>query len=587
VPGAEPLQSRARIEEWRSDALGALIPWNLGCAALSALVLTTLAPWSLAQRSGLVAGWLLVGVLALLAAAHRLPWRLRAFLFLAVNYGVVLLAASSTPHPGAAAFSHALALLSLAGLLLGARAALAAAVLTGAGLALVSSQALRGAGVVPFTPRDLRIEWATALGASFPAVVLVLLALRHQTRRLREALSTSAGALQELEVAHGHLAEAEKAQLAGRLAGALAHDLNNTLTVVVANSEWLAERPGDGETIEAAAQICEASRNAATLTQQVLLASRTGMAQPRPLELARATGAAAGALRRLLPPDIQVETRLAGPVWTHFDPGQLQQILLSLALNARAAMPGGGTLLFAVRPGGAPPRTPAEPPPAAILEVSDTGFGLDPEERRRAFDPPSGRDDRRGGGFGLTGVRALAEEGGGHVLLRSVPGTGTVVTLTLPGAVPPALAPGAEGDGTQARVLVVEDDIRVRALICTALAEAGHLVSEVADGTQAMRAIEELGAVDLLVTDVIMPGAPVSEVIETFRARHPGGRILVCSAFSEDEEIRRRVYAGEYKLLPKPFTRNDLLVEVRTILADRAREEQVAPAHSPRAGLRA
>ena len=108
--------------------------------------------------------------------------------------------------------------------------------------------------------------------------------------------------------------ETEKAQLAGKLAGALAHDLNNTLTVVVANSEWLAERPGDAESAEAAAQIRELARNAASLTQQVLLASRTGMAQPRPMELARATAAAAGALRRLLPPDIQAETRLAGPV---------------------------------------------------------------------------------------------------------------------------------------------------------------------------------------------------------------------------------------------------------------------------------
>jgi signal transduction histidine kinase len=587
VLSADPLEARARLEEWRAAALGALIPWNLGCAALSAVVLTSLAPWTLADRSGLVAGWLLVGVLALLAAAHRLPWRLRTVLFLAVNFGVVLLAASSTPHPGAAAFAHALALLSLAGLLLGSRAAVAAAVLTGVGLALVFSQGLGVAAAAQLAPQDPRIEWAAALGGSFPAVVLLLLAMRHQTRRLREALATGAGAQRELEVARAHLAEAEKAQLAGRLAGALAHDLNNTLTVVVANSAWLAERPGDEEVTEAAAQICEASRNAATLTQQVLLASRTGMAQPRPLELARATGAAAGALRRLLPPDIQVETRLAGPVWTHFDPGQLQQILLSLALNARAAMPGGGTLLFAVRPGGGPPQAPGEPPPAAILEVSDTGFGLDPEERRRAFDPPSGRDDRRGGGFGLTGVRALAEEGGGHVLLRSVPGTGTVVTLTLPGAVPPGLAPGAEASSAQARVLVVEDDIRVRALICTALTEAGHLVSEVADGTQAMRAIEELGAVDLLVTDVIMPGAPVSEVIETYRARHPGGRILVCSAFSEDEGIRRRVYAGEYQLLPKPFTRNDLLVEVRSILAGLAREERATPAPPPRAGVRA
>jgi CheY-like chemotaxis protein len=400
------------------------------------------------------------------------------------------------------------------------------------------------------------------------------MAVRLLSRRIEEAVSGQAAARRDLEAIRARLAESERAELAGRLAGALAHDLNNTLTLVIANAEWLTERLADRE----------AARNAATLTQQVLLASRAGMAQPRSLDLARATRAAAGALRRLLPPDIQVEARINGPAWTHFDPGQLQQILLSLALNARAAMPGGGTLLLNVRGGsGLAPATGGEFPPA-VLEVSDTGFGLDFEQRRRAFEPVSGRLDQRETGFGLSSVKELVEAAGGQVRLRSVPGTGTVLTLTFPGAAPESAVALDAGLPRQAHVLVVEDDIRVRAVICTALAEAGHRVSEVADGTQAMRAIEEMGLVDLLVTDVVMPGAPVGEVISTFRARHPEGRILVCSAFSEDEGLRRRVYDGECRLLPKPFTRTELLAEVQAVLVSKLSAEEPRPAAPQRAG---
>jgi two-component system, cell cycle sensor histidine kinase and response regulator CckA len=417
--------------------------------------------------------------------------------------------------------------------------------------------------------------WRVVLAASLSLVAVAGFAAYRTARRLREARDGRAAALRDLQATRARLAESERAELAGRLAGALAHDLNNTLTLVIANAEWLTERLTDRDAAEAAAEISAAARNAATLTQQVLLASRAGMAQPRALDLARATAAAAGALRRLLPPEIQVETRLDEPAWTHFDPGQLQQVLLTLALNARAAMPGGGTLILAVRAGTLPAGGASFAP--AVLEVSDTGYGLDPEERRRAFEPPSRRDGQASG-FGLSAVKELVEAAGGQVRLRSVPGTGTVLTLSLPGAAPAPAVPPASARSRPAHVLVVEDDIRVRALICTALAEAGHQVSEVSDGTQAMRAIEEVGLVDLLVTDVVMPGAPVGEVITTFRGRHPDGRILVCSAFSEDESLRRRVYAGECRLLPKPFTRTELLAEVQAMLASKLAAEGAAAA---------
>ncbi len=219
------------------------------------------------------------------------------------------------------------------------------------------------------------VAWRTALAAALPTLALVAIAVRLLSRRIEEAARGQAAARRDLELIRARLAESERAELAGRLAGALAHDLNNTLTLVIANAEWLTDRLVDHEAAEAATEIREAARNAASLTQQVLLASRAGMAQPRSLDLARATGAAAGALRRLLPPDIQVEARLDGPAWTHFDPGQLQQILLSLALNARAAMPGGGTLLLTVRGSSLAPAAGGDFPPRRSWRSPTPGSG--------------------------------------------------------------------------------------------------------------------------------------------------------------------------------------------------------------------
>lgn len=564
------------IDEWRASTLGNLILWELGCATFSLLAFTAATVSDPSYRPIVAGAWVLFALLAALAGLRRLPWRTRTLLFLGVNFGVVALGATNL-HPGPVTFSNALALVALAGLLLGARAALVAAAAVAA--TLLASAALAWAGGTDLLPRVGRPphEWVVALAGSLPPTVLVVLALRSIVDRLEGALGVAIRTVGELEAARARLMESEKAELTGKLSRALAHDLNNTLTVVMANAEWLTERLDDGEAVEASSQICEAARNAATLTQYALDASRGGMCQPRPLDLTRLTAVAANALRRLLPPDVAVEARLNGPVWAQFDPGQFQQVLLSLAFNARGAMPGGGTLILAVRSGGGPVRTAGEPPPAAILEVSDNGLGMDAEERRRAFEAlPTNSGARRGGAFGLSAMKAMIEAGGGEVAVRSRPGAGTVFTVTLPGAAA-ALPPELERTRRRARVLVVEDDIRVRALVCTALAQDGHEVSEVSDGTQAMRAIEELSGVDLLVTDVVMPGAPIGEVLTTFRSRHPAGRILVCSAFSEDEVLRQRVNTGEYRLLPKPFSRSDLLTEVRGILAEADPPSRPAP----------
>ncbi|HYD40868.1 MAG TPA: response regulator [Anaeromyxobacter sp.] len=551
--GAPPL-----IDSWRASTLRPLLAWNLACGGSAALALTLLMAGEPGQRAALAAGWGLFLVLLGVFLAERLPWRIRAVVFLAVNYGVMVV--TTADRPTAVGFAHALALVALAGLLLGARSAVGVAILVGATL---GGLAVAGAGgwLAPRAPLALRTQWLVSVVGAFPPIVMVVVALRRVLARLEAALDTAVRSLRELEAARS---QTEKAELNGQLSRAMAHDLNNTLTVVMANSEWLTERLADRDDVEAASQISEAARNAAALTQYALMASRTGMSQPRPIDLSRVVAVASQALRRLLPPDVAIEKRLPGPVWAHFDPAQIHQVLLGLAFNARAAMPGGGTLVLSVRAGGpAAPR--GAPPPPAILEVSDTGLGMDAEERRRAFERSAAGEPATGARFGLSAVKAIVEAGGGEVQVRSRPGAGSVFTVTLPGTAP-ALPAEPDPQPRRSRVLVVEDDIRVRAAVCTALAEDGHDVSEVADGTQAMRAIEELRRVDLLVTDVVMPGAPIGEVLATFRERHPEGRILVCSAFSDDDALRRRVLAGEYRLLAKPFGRSDLLAEVRSLL---------------------
>lgn len=556
----------ALIESWRASTLRPLIAWNLASGGFALLALTILASRTPGRGVALIIGWFSVAVLAALFLAERLPWRTRALLLLLVNYGVMIVTSSAEPSP--ISFAHALALVALSGLLLGARPALGVAILVGATFAVLGVAATRGL-LPPRPPRPDWAQWVASILGAFPPIVMVVFALRRVLDRLEAALDTAMKSLQQFEAARS---QTERAELAGRLSRAMAHDLNNTLTVVMANSEWLTERLTDGDDVEAASQICEAARNAAALTQYALMASRTGMSQPRPIDVSRAVAVASHALRRLLPPDIAIEKRLPGPVWAQVDPAQLHQVLLGLAFNARAAMSGGGTLVLTVRPAG-PAAERGAPPPAAILEVSDTGLGMAAEERRRAFEP-STAGDAASASFGLSAVKALVDGAGGEVQVRSRPGAGTLFIITLPGAAV-ALPREAEAQARRARVLVVEDDIRVRAAVCTALTEDGHEVSEVADGTQAMRAIEELGRIDLLVTDVVMPGAPVGEVLATFRERHPQGRILVCSAFSDDESLRRRVLAGEYRLLPKPFGRSDLLAEVRSLLdADGSRDDR-------------
>lgn len=373
-----------------------------------------------------------------------------------------------------------------------------------------------------------------------------------------DAPAGSSAAAEAEEVARRTGEAKEKAELVGRLAGAVAHDVNNTLTVVVANAEYLAEAAAGAEQREAAVQIGEAARHAAAMTQQLLVVSRKGLAQPRPVDLASALQATSTALRRLLPPAITLAVDAPAPAWTCIDPTQLHQLVLNLAMNARDAMPEGGSLRLAVRTDDG----------EVTLSVADTGVGMDEATQAAAFQPffttkPPGQ----GTGLGLANVQAIVAALGGRVGLASALGRGTVFEIILPAcapAAPPRAEPAPRQEG-RGRVLVVDGDVRIRALASTALLGAGYDVLDAPDGPTGLR-LAARRRPDLLVTDAVIPGLPLGLLVEGYWAAHPAGRVLVTTAFSDDEKVQAQVRAGELSLLPKPFARAELVAAVGALL---------------------
>jgi CheY-like chemotaxis protein len=216
-----------------------------------------------------------------------------------------------------------------------------------------------------------------------------------------------------------------------------------------------------------------------------------------------------------------------------------------------------------------------------VLEVADTGVGMDEETRRRAFEPFfTTKEPGKGTGLGLASVQHVVEESGGGIAVRSAPGRGTTFSLTFPAIEAPEDEEPARPSpvrAARARILVVDDDIRVRALLVTTLLEAGHTVEEAGNVSAAIRHLEDGRAFDLLVTDLVMPGRPVAQLLLAFQARFPGAPVLACSAYADDPEVRRSVQVGELQLLAKPFGRGELLGAVQEAIST------ARPRHAARA----
>lgn len=367
----------------------------------------------------------------------------------------------------------------------------------------------------------------------------------------------------------------------GQLAGGVAHDFNNLLTVVLANvGAALAEleRGEPGGVQDELREIGAAAERASVLTRQLLAFSRRQVVQRKIVDLNEVIRAVEPMVRRVVREDIRVETALAAELWrVSVDPGQVEQVLLNLVLNAQDAMPGGGSLTIRtenrlLREGEAGGEL--RPGEYVLLAVADTGVGMDEETRRRAFEPFfTTKGVGEGTGLGLSTVYGIVKQSEGHVFLHSAPGRGTTVEVYLPkavgvgAAVPPEPAGPAEQLRGTETVLLVEDNDQVRAVARRVLQGSGYVVLEARRGDEALLLAERHeGPIHLLLTDVVMPEVGGRELAQQVRARRPQIAVLYTSGYSSD-------WAGvnepDAPFLPKPFTAAELIQKVREVL-DRA-----------------
>jgi PAS domain S-box-containing protein len=384
------------------------------------------------------------------------------------------------------------------------------------------------------------------------------------------------------------LMQSEKLEAIGRLAGGIAHDFNNLLTIItgqahLALAQLLPDAPIAGE-LDA---ILEAADRAAALTSQLLTFGKRQITRSTVLDLNAAVLSLHSLIRRLLSEDIALETGLEQDLWPiELDPAQLEQVVLNLVVNARDAMPGGGTLRIStdnvVAGSGVTEIPEMQRSDFVALHVSDTGAGMDDETLRHAFEPFfSSKKEASGTGLGLPTVYGIVEQAGGHITLQSSPGAGTTASLWLPRA--RAVSGDASHAGTSATVrvhgtesvLLVEDDSGVRALAQAVLERYGYRVVPAATGLEALAVLRALrGDVDVMVTDVIMPNMHGPALVEEARAIKADLPVLYISGYAPDALARNGLRGSAMSdLLMKPFRPEALAGRVRAMLDEVASRE--------------
>ena len=364
------------------------------------------------------------------------------------------------------------------------------------------------------------------------------------------------------------LRQAQKMEAVGRLAGGIAHDFNNVLTAIIGHVRFLLDALPTGDDRRADAEQIEASADRAKrLTRQLLAFSRQQVLRPRVVNLGEVVASFEPLLARLIGEDVLLEVDADSrccPV--KVDAGQLEQVVLNLAVNARDAMPEGGRLRITSGcvdvSGGDEVAAEGTVPDGryARLTVSDTGTGMDAATRARVFEPffttkPAGK----GTGLGLSTVYGIVSQSDGHIAIRTAPGEGTTFAIYLPLVAEEEEAHPTVPDecmdpvGGSETVLLVEDESAVRSLAERVLARAGYAVYSAADGAEALALVDRIPAIDLLLTDMVMPGIGGRELADQLRAASPELRVLFMSGYTADELIRdARRSAGDF--LEKPFT---------------------------------
>jgi signal transduction histidine kinase/ActR/RegA family two-component response regulator len=374
------------------------------------------------------------------------------------------------------------------------------------------------------------------------------------------------------------LRQAQKMEAVGMLAGGVAHDFNNLLTIITGYSHLILNNlsPGDPNHY-AAAQIMKAGERAAALTKQLLAFSRRQVLQPKVLDLNDLVTGLGSMLQRLIGEDIDLRLELdSGLGRVSADPGQIEQVLMNLVVNARDAMPKGGSLTIessnvTLDESYTGRHLAAKPGPYVLLAVSDSGHGMDEATRSRLFEPFfTTKTAGKGTGLGLSTVFGIIQQSGGTLEVFSQPDRGTSVKVYLPridqpiSVEPEALRKAARGTET---VLVVEDDEMVRKLVRETLEREGYRVMDAADPVEARRMADaHKGDIQLLITDVVMPKVSGHDLATQITAGRPSIKVLYMSGYIDNAIVNSGILEQEADFLQKPFTPDALANKVREVL---------------------
>ncbi|HWA89838.1 MAG TPA: CHASE3 domain-containing protein [Rhizomicrobium sp.] len=388
--------------------------------------------------------------------------------------------------------------------------------------------------------------------------------------------------------------QAQKMEAIGHLTGGVAHDFNNLLQIIGTNLERSAQDIQDRpKTLERVQSAIEGVARGARLTAQLLAFARRQALDPRSTNIGRVVQDMTDLLRRTLGERIEVECVVAGGLWNTFiDPSQIESAILNLAINARDAMTDGGKLTIEVAnafldDAYAAQHVEVSSGQYVMVGVSDTGAGMPSDVVARAFEPFfTTKPEGRGTGLGLSQVYGFVKQSGGHIKIYSEVGQGTTVKLYLPRTRKPqeGLGPVATGpiEGGSERILVVEDDAQVRAAAVDTLSELGYAVLKADNAEQALAILGSGAGVDLLFTDVVMPGAiGARELARRAQELQPGILVLYTSGYTQNAIVHNGKLDEDAILLSKPYRRDELARKLRQMFAVRAKDEGVDPPTAP------
>ncbi|HRC86174.1 MAG TPA: ATP-binding protein, partial [Thermoanaerobaculia bacterium] len=396
-----------------------------------------------------------------------------------------------------------------------------------------------------------------------------------------------------LRASEERLLRSQKLEAVGRLAGGVAHDINNYLAAITGHCELvrMREEPGS-RTARKMDEVIQTALSASSLIKRLLAFSRRQPMQLEVVDLNRAIHRLEPMIRRLIGEDIDLHLSLAGELWAvKIDPAQLEQVVVNLLVNAREAMPRGGkvTVETANVPGGPPqPGSRRGPVPDSILlAVTDTGPGIPPEVQARIFEPFfTTKEESGSSGLGLATVYGIIEQHGGCLGVYSEPGYGACFKIYLPRASEPATeqpkeAPREVMRRGDERILLVEDNAEFRTSAAELLVGLGYEVQTAANGNEALSLVNGAESLPgLLITDVVMPGMSGRELVDRLSAKGASLPVLYVSGYTDNVVLNHGVLEGEVEFLQKPFTALDLARKVRTVL-DRQRNQRQARAETP------